>query len=97
MTYSSTDFSDDVFVALVDVGAIRPGEANHEDLDDNSSLQADFAFRGINRLQNAREALELLVSCLRRVDRGELQPRGVRIKNARKQAELALAEFEKEA
>ncbi|MCL4722685.1 MAG: hypothetical protein LC131_07355 [Anaerolineae bacterium] len=91
MTYSSTDFSDDVFAALADAGAILPSEANHEDLDDNASLQAGFALEGINRLQGARRALESLVNCLHRVDAGEIKPRC--IKNARKKAEKALAAF----
>lgn len=97
MTYSCSDFSDDVFAQLADIGAILPSEADHPDLDDNPSLQADFALKGIDRLQHARKALEVLADCLRRLDKGELQSRGMRIKNARKQAELALAAFKEAA
>ena len=56
MGYSCTDFADDIFNELSDVGAIHNNEANDEKLADNASLQADYALRGINRLVEVRDA-----------------------------------------
>lgn len=56
MTYSCSDFTDDVYAELVRVGAINEQEDNHPDLNDNASLQADFALRAIARLVEAKDA-----------------------------------------
>lgn len=56
MTYSCCDFTDDVFAELHRVGAITEAEYNDDDLEDNASLQADYAFKGIGRLVEVRDA-----------------------------------------
>lgn len=55
MTYSATDFADDVFNELHRVGAITPDEFGDQDLEDNAELQRDYALNGIERLANARD------------------------------------------
>lgn len=56
MGYSCSDFTDDVFAELHRVGAITEAEYNDEDLSNNASLQADYAFKGIGRLVEVRDA-----------------------------------------
>lgn len=58
MTYSCCDFTDDVFAELHRVGAITEAEANDENLNDNASLQADYALKGIGRLVEVRDAAD---------------------------------------
>lgn len=60
MTYSASDFSDDIFAELHRVGAITAAEANGEDLDDNANLQSDYALAGIARLTECKDALDHL-------------------------------------
>lgn len=57
MTYSCSDFTDDVFAELVRVSAISATEAADDELDDNPSLQGTYALAGIERLVDARDAL----------------------------------------
>lgn len=54
MTYSSSDFSDDIFAQLVEVGAID--EEDCVDLEDSASRQADLALAGIARFVEIKEA-----------------------------------------
>ena len=58
MTYSCTDFTDDVFNELHRTGAIHKAEAADDDLDDNQGLQAHFALLGIARLVEVKKAFE---------------------------------------
>lgn len=57
MAYSASDFSDDVFNHLVAIGAIYQEEADDLALIDNQALMAEYAIRGINRLQGCVDAL----------------------------------------
>lgn len=56
MGYSCCDFTDDVFAELHRVGAITEAEFNDENLSGNASLRADYAFKGIARLVEVRDA-----------------------------------------
>lgn len=56
MGYSCCDFTDDVFAELHRVGAITEAEFSDENLPDNAHLQADYAFEGIARLVEVRDA-----------------------------------------
>ncbi len=57
MTYSCSDFTDDVFAELHRVGVISDAEYNDDDLADNAGLQADYALKGIARLVEVRDAV----------------------------------------
>lgn len=61
MTYSASDFADEVFAKLCNIGAITEAEAENEDLDDNASLQADYAIAGISRLDGIASCLNSLL------------------------------------
>lgn len=56
MTYSCSDFTDEVFAELHRVGAISDAEYNDDDVTDNAGLQANYAFKGIGRLVEVRDA-----------------------------------------
>jgi hypothetical protein len=55
MSYSCTDFADDIFNELGKLGAITPAEFHAPDLMDNAQLQANYALRGIDRLVAVRD------------------------------------------
>src|SRR6218665_3499025 len=61
MTYSYTDFADEVFEELARVGAIHQSEAADEDLADDAGLQATYALAAIARLVEAKDASAQLV------------------------------------
>lgn len=65
MTYSCTDFTDDVFDALAEAGAIHESEANDDNLADNASLQADYALAAIGRFTELRDAANAYRALLR--------------------------------
>jgi hypothetical protein len=56
MTYSCTDFTDDIMNALINAGRIDPEDI--PDGDDTASAQADLALAAISRLQ--AEAAEVV-------------------------------------
>ena len=66
MTYSATNFADDVFNDLARVGAIIQSEASDPNLDDNSGLQASYAMTAIWRFDTLRQAAEEHVSLINR-------------------------------
>lgn len=62
MTYSASDFADDVFSDLHHAGAITETEYRDEDLNDNPSKQADYAIAGIERLVKAARRLDVILA-----------------------------------
>jgi len=58
MTYSCTDFTDDVFAELHRVGAITQPEYDDDELVDNANLQAAYAMSGIARLVEVKDAFD---------------------------------------
>lgn len=56
MAYSASDFSDDIWNELCRIGAISQGERDDPALDDNQSLQGDYALRAIAKLDEVRQA-----------------------------------------
>lgn len=95
MSYSCTDFADDVFEELARVGAIHQSEAEDEDLADNADLQASYALAAIARLVEARDALEQLLLAMEQRD---LQPdtpsQDAEFSEAVRRAKAALAQIE---
>lgn len=69
MSYSSCDFADDLFNCLAEVGAIHPGEAEDEDLEDNAELQADYALAAVNRLVAIKDAFLVYREALEKLAR----------------------------
>jgi hypothetical protein len=58
MTYSACDFNDSIMEGLTQSGGIHKKEARDPKLDDNLSLQADYALRAIDRFEEVRDAAE---------------------------------------
>jgi hypothetical protein len=56
MSYSFSDFTDNVFKELGKSGAIRPEELNDENTMENVQLQGDYAIKAIDRLVAVRDA-----------------------------------------
>lgn len=57
MTYSCSDFTDDIFEELTRVEAITAAEAQDPELEDNPGLQGTYALNAVARLVEARDAL----------------------------------------
>lgn len=57
MTYSCSDFTDDILNEFTRVGAITAEELSNADLDDNPSEQANLVLAALARLVETREAL----------------------------------------
>lgn len=95
MTYSCTDFADDVFEELARVGAIHQHEAADEDLDDNPGLQATYALAAIARLVEAKEASEQLLRAVQQWRRQQGTPlQNAALKEAAQRVKAALAQIE---
>lgn len=95
MTYSCTDFADDVFEELARVGAIHQSEAADEDLADDAGLQATYALAAIARLVEAKDASAQLV---RAVEQWGLRPdtplQDAALSEAAQRVKAALAQIE---
>lgn len=65
MTYSATDFSDDVMRLAADLGVISQDYAENEDLADNEELAFGYVSRGLVRLTAIRDASQHLVGLLK--------------------------------
>jgi len=95
MTYSCTDFADDVFDELTRVGAIHQREAADEDLADNTGLQATYALAAIARLVEAKEASEQLLRAVRQWERQPDTPvQDAALNEAAQRVKAALAQIE---
>ena len=55
MTYSCSDFTDDILNEFTRVGAITAEELRNADLDDNPSEQANLVLAALARLVETRE------------------------------------------
>lgn len=95
MTYSCTDFADDVFEELARVGAIHQSEAEDEDLADDSGLQATYSLTAIARLVEAKDALEQLLLAIEQWgDQPDTPSQGAAFNEAAQRAKAALARIE---
>lgn len=64
MTYSCTDFTDDITNRLIEVGAITAEESQDPEASDNPGLQAGYALNAIKRLAEAKDSLQFLMVTL---------------------------------
>lgn len=71
MTYSASDFSDDVWNELCRIGAIGQEERDDPELDDNQSLQGDYALRAIAKLAEAHQAFKAYRAAMIRLTRNK--------------------------